>query len=164
MQYANYTLKSTDYGNTWVRKRININNAMVIKSCLPDENNWFISGGDFLSSAIVLKSTNGGGVFVSQISNTIPDKYELFQNFPNPFNPLTKIKFDLRAGVRSQESEVRLVIYDILGKEIQILVNEKLKLGTYEVTFDGSNLPSGVYFYKLTADNYSEMKKMMLLK
>ena len=90
-----YTFKSTDYGNTWVRKIINVNTPMIIKSSFVDQNNWFIGGGYDNSPAVVLKSTNGGGVFVSQISNTIPEKYELFQNYPNPFNPVTKIKFDV---------------------------------------------------------------------
>ncbi len=61
-------------------------------------------------------------------------------------------------------SNVKLVIYDILGKEIQILVNEQLQPGTYEVTFDGSNLPSGIYFYKLTSGNFTATKKLVLLK
>jgi len=90
--------------------------------------------------------------------------YRLYQNYPNPFNPVTKIKYDLKKEFRSQESEVKLSIFDILGKKIKDLVSEKLQPGTYEVTFDGSNLPSGVYFYKLSAGNYTETEKMLLLK
>ena len=99
--------------------------------------------------------------------NNIPDKFNLFQNYPNPFNPVTKIKFDVASGFRSGaygNDRVVLKVNDILGKEIQTLVNEKLQPGTYEVTFDGSNLPSGVYFYQLSTGNYSETKKMLMIK
>jgi hypothetical protein len=88
----------------------------------------------------------------------------LYQNYPNPFNPSTKIKFNIASNVRSQTANVKLIIYDIIGREIKILVNEQLQPGTYEVTFDGSALPSGVYFYKLETGNYTETEKMLLLK
>jgi hypothetical protein len=110
---------------------------------------------------------------VQQISNEIPVKYTLFQNYPNPFNPTTKIKFDVVSGFplgAYGNDKVVLKVFDILGKEIATLVNESLKPGSYEVTFDarqpglGSQLPSGVYFYRLTTDNFSDIKKMILLK
>jgi hypothetical protein len=92
------------------------------------------------------------------------DKYILFQNYPNPFNPVTKIKFDLKKEFRIQESEVKLVIFDILGQEIKVLVNERLQPGTYEVTFYGESLNSGIYFYQLKAGDYIKTKKMLLIK
>jgi hypothetical protein len=102
---------------------------------------------------------------ITNINTQVPKRFALYQNFPNPFNPTTKIKFDIRAGVRSQESEVKLIIYDITGREISTLVNEQLQPGTYEVTFDGSNYASGVYFYKLSVGNEQiAFKKMILLK
>jgi len=102
---------------------------------------------------------------VHKIADELPAKYELYQNYPNPFNPATKIKFDVpKTEFRSQNSVVKLIIYDILGKEVTTLVNEGLKPGTYEVTFDGYNLSSGVYFYKLEMENIKEIKKMILLK
>ncbi len=105
-------------------------------------------------------------VGISQFSNEIPVNYKLYQNFPNLFNPLTKIKFDVPSKTETLSSldAVRLVIYDVLGKEIIKLVNEKLNAGSYEVEFDGTDLPSGVYFYKLTNGSYAETKKMFLLK
>jgi hypothetical protein len=106
---------------------------------------------------IVLKVANTIGV--KEISSVLPGKFELYQNYPNPFNPSTIIRFkieDLRFTT--------LKVYDILGKEIASLVNEKLKAGTYEVTLDGGNLSSGIYFYKLTAGNYIETKRMILMK
>jgi len=96
----------------------------------------------------------------------IPAEFSLHQNYPNPFNPSTKIKFDTppQPSPKGREQWVRLVIYDILGREITTLVNERLKPGTYEVEWDGSNSTSGVYFYKLVTSDYIETKKMVLVK
>jgi hypothetical protein len=102
---------------------------------------------------------------INLIGNNIPEQYKLYENYPNPFNPITKIKFDItKSEFRSQYSEVRLIIYDILGKEVAELVNEQLEPGVYEVTFNGSNLSSGIYFYRLTVNNFSETKRMALIK
>jgi hypothetical protein len=101
------------------------------------------------------------------ISGNLPDDFSLSQSYPNPFNPVTKIKFDipLSRGVSAGRGMlVNLVIYDILGREISTLVNEELKPGTYETEWDGSSNPSGVYFYKLITTEYSETKKMILIK
>jgi hypothetical protein len=94
------------------------------------------------------------------------NKFELFQNYPNPFNPATKIKYQIE-----KNSFVSIKVYDILGREIENLVNERQNAGTYEVSFDGSNLPSGIYFYRLQVENsdnskqvYTETKKMISLK
>ncbi len=97
---------------------------------------------------------------VNVISNgEVPEKFSLRQNYPNPFNPTTNIKFSV-----AKSSYIKLVVSDVLGREVQTLVNEKLQPGTHEATFDGSMLNSGVYFYKLTANGYSETKKMLLIK
>jgi CubicO group peptidase (beta-lactamase class C family) len=103
--------------------------------------------------------TNTVGFGNNQISSNIPDGFKLDQNFPNPFNPSTVIRYSLK-----ENSYTTLKIYDALGKEIAVLVNENLKSGTYEIEFDASNLPSSVYFYKLTSGNHTETKKMFLLK
>ena len=107
----------------------------------------------------ILNCPNG----LEKISTEIPNKFELFQNYPNPFNPTTKIRFFI-PDVRDQMSEVRLVVYNILGREVVTLVNEKLSPGSYEVEWDGTNYASGVYFYKLTTTGYTETKKLILLK
>ena len=98
-------------------------------------------------------------VNVTQNQKGIPQKYNIYQNYPNPFNPVTKIKFDIPA-----ESNVNITIYNILGKEISNVVNERLASGSYEVNWDASNYPSGIYYYKLSAGNFNETKKMILLK
>ncbi len=92
-------------------------------------------------------------------SENIPDKFELFQNYPNPFNSMTNVQWTM-----SKSSNVKIVIYDVLGREVVTLVNEKLGPGKYSADFDGTNYASGVYFYKIVAGDFSEIKKMVLLK
>ncbi len=91
--------------------------------------------------------------------NNIPNKFVLQQNYPNPFNPTTKVSF-----VIGYQSLVSLRVYDVLGNEVVTLVNEEKPAGSYSVKFDGMNLSSGIYFYKLTAGSFVETKKMMLIK
>jgi len=104
---------------------------------------------------------------IKPISTEIPNKFNLSQNYPNPFNPSTKIKFDISGSSAAQTS---LAVYDILGREVTNLVNESLRPGSYEITFDGSNLASGMYFYRLVVgDNtnhsgFTETKKMLMVK
>jgi len=93
-----------------------------------------------------------------------PDRYKLYQNYPNPFNPSTKIKFEIPSEVRNEMTNVRLIIYDALGKEVQTLVNERLNPGSYVVDFDANNFSAGVYFYKLESGNYIQTRRMVLLK
>jgi len=97
-------------------------------------------------------------------NETIPASFSLLQNYPNPFNPVTKIKFSVPLWRGEGGRIVTLKIFDILGREIQTLVNDKLNPGTYEVTFDGSNYASGVYFYQLRAGDFTQINKMILLK
>ncbi|MBL7127805.1 MAG: T9SS type A sorting domain-containing protein [Ignavibacteria bacterium] len=96
---------------------------------------------------------------INQISQNVPNGYKLFQNYPNPFNPTTKIRFEL-----PKLSYTKIIVYDILGREMEDLVNLKLKPGTYEVEWDGTYYPSGVYFYKLVVDEFVDVKKMILVK
>jgi hypothetical protein len=89
----------------------------------------------------------------------IPKTYNLYENYPNPFNPETKIKFDLPI-----DNYVMIKVYNILGKEIYTLVNDFKQAGRYLVSFNGSNLSSGIYYYKITAGNFEQVKKMILIK
>jgi len=119
---------------------------------------------------------NGDGIFIDDVSverpepsgittiNQNPDKFKLYQNYPNPFNPVSKIKFDLPVSKGASGMTTKFVIYDILGKEAAVLVNEQLKPGTYEIEWNAAEYPSGVYYYKLVAGVYAETKKMILLK
>jgi hypothetical protein len=101
---------------------------------------------------------------IKPISTDIPGNFSLFQNYPNPFNPTTKIKFDIPSVGTGRDLSVQLAIYDLLGREVATLVNEQLKPGTYEVEWDGTNYPSGVYFYKLTTESFNQTKRMVLIK
>jgi hypothetical protein len=92
-------------------------------------------------------------------SNIEPIKYELSQNYPNPFNPLTKINYSV-----AKQGLVSLKIFDILGREIKTLVNEVKSPGAYIVDFNGSNLSSGVYFYKIQSGDFMQVKRMILIK
>jgi len=96
---------------------------------------------------------------IKPISSEVPNSFKLVQNYPNPFNPSTKINFAL-----PKPDFVKLVVYDILGREVATLVNESLKPGTYEVEWNASNFSSGVYFYRLETDGYIETKKMIVVK
>jgi hypothetical protein len=98
-------------------------------------------------------------VGIEPISNEIPKTYSLEQNYPNPFNPVTNIKFQIpNAGF------VKLLVYDITGREIAVLANEQLSAGTSKAVFDGTNLASGIYFCRLEAEGFTDVKKMSLVK
>jgi hypothetical protein len=95
----------------------------------------------------------------------LPSKFSLLQNYPNPFNPSTAIKFKIPdLGDQSAQVNAKLSVYDVSGKLVRVLVNENFPPGTYIVNFDGSSFSSGVYFYSLQAGNYSESRKMIMVK
>ena len=93
------------------------------------------------------------------MENSMPEKFSLYQNYPNPFNPNTVISFQLPV-----HSFVNIKVFDINGREVSELVNEKLSAGEYKINFNGALLSSGVYYYKMTTENFSETKKMILVK
>jgi len=96
---------------------------------------------------------------VEEENNLIVDEFRLYQNYPNPFNPTTKIKYQI-----PEISFVSIKVYDVLGSEIATLVNEEIPAGNYEVEFDATGLPSGIYFYRLQAGNFVSVRKMVLMK
>lgn len=112
-------------------------------------------------SGVILKTTTGGVLTgFSNSSSEIPDQYYLSQNYPNPFNPVSKINFGL-----PRQGFVSLKVYNVLGNVVAVLVNESRSTGSYEVNFDGSNFPSGIYFYDLEVDGkIIDTKRMLLLK
>jgi photosystem II stability/assembly factor-like uncharacterized protein len=115
-------------------------------------------------NGLILKTTNGGSTFVSN-ENSLVENFTLYQNYPNPFNPTTTIKIVVEKTENIKQKTVKkLVIYDLLGKEVAILLNEALQPGSYEVTFDGSGLAGGVYFYQLRVGDFTETRKMILVK
>jgi len=109
------------------------------------------------SDAITIKYSQPIGITSNY--NKLQERYVLEQNYPNPFNPTTNIKFEI-----SKISNVKLTIYDALGREVETLVNEGLKAGTYQADWDASNYSSGMYYYRIVAGDFTDTKKMILIK
>jgi hypothetical protein len=109
----------------------------------------------------IIKTTTGGGgpIGIEPINTHIPNQFILHQNYPNPFNPKTIINYQL-----PMNNYVKLVIYDALGMEIAILVNQKQNAGKYQIEWNASDFASGVYFYSLIIDGFKQTKKMVLIK
>jgi len=122
---------------------------------------WEVEGGPtmVLIGCIIDGDTIGTITNVNEYPENIPEKIILYQNYPNPFNPETKIIYSL-----NRASKVKLIIYDILGREIETLVNDFKSAGAYSVTFNAGNLPSGVYIYTLITESDRQSKKMILKK
>lgn len=134
----------------------------------PDGNYTYISieRNGYFSGAVFALRDNGGisrtyflSLGINTISSNIPENFTLEQNYPNPFNPVTKIRFAL-----PESGNVNLKVYDAAGREVSVLVDGKMIPGVFEVDFDAYRLNSGVYFYRLSTDKYSETKKMILIK
>lgn len=149
--------RATIQNQTWFPYNDGLTNLSV--NSLNGSNNYLYAGatygGFFRRQANIINS-------VENIYGVIND-YKLYQNYPNPFNPTTKIRFNIPRW-RGVGGWTTLRVYDVQGREVQTLVNESLKSGTYEVTFDGTTLNSGVYFYKLVTDGFTETKKMLIIK
>jgi photosystem II stability/assembly factor-like uncharacterized protein len=149
-------LKTTNAGLNWYPQTTNTSYGLLGNYFTSINTGYVVGFGGH-----ILKTTVGGGNFVGieTAGQEIPDKFHLFQNYPNPFNPATNIRFDI-----SGNSFVSLKIYDVMGREVTSLVNEQLSSGAYEVDWNASNYPSGVYYYRMIAGEYSETKKMILVK
>ncbi len=147
-------LKTTNKGETWLQES-SVDYSELNALHFINENTGWVCG----NNETILKTTTGGTIGIQQISTSLPDKFYLSQNYPNPFNPNTNIEFSL-----PQKSFVKLKVFDLLGREIANLVNENLSAGSYKYDFNASALPSGIYFYKLETENFSETRKMVLIK
>jgi len=112
-----------------------------------------------LTGMIINGVTYGNIVNVDKPKLSFPNKFKLYNNFPNPFNPTTTISFTV-----SEHSFITLKVYDILGNEVAVLINEEKPAGYYSVEFNAADLPSGIYIYRLTSGNYSSAKKLILLR
>jgi hypothetical protein len=141
---------------TWIAQ-----NVWMVKKVTPSANVNLSSLGIPITFSVpgnIYELTNPS-IGIQNISTEIPPAFSLKQNYPNPFNPSTNVKFSIvNAG------DVKIVVYDARGREVQTLVNERLQAGTYDVTFDGSRLNSGVYFYKLSVNGYSQTRRMVMTK
>ncbi len=149
----------------WVNEQINLNSyigqKIRIRFNLVTDNGVPGDGFYFNNFKVVNYKDEGTSVVLTNLN--VPSEYKLYQNYPNPFNPVTHLEFGI-PSFRGESELVSLKVYDLLGKEIAVLVNEKLSPGNYIYEFDGSKIPSGTYIYKLESGNFSEVRKMILLK
>jgi photosystem II stability/assembly factor-like uncharacterized protein len=155
--YECYALRTTDFGETWSMQLIYNSNIILLSATMLDRYNYYVTGGGF--NGYIFHTINGGSVVINNNSGIIPEKFILAQNYPNPFNPSTTIKYNV-----PERSQIIIKVYNTNGKEIAELVKEIKSQGSYEVKFDASNLPSGIYYYKLISGDFSETKKMILIK
>jgi len=148
-------LRTTNGGTNWIGQNSGTTNGLSSVFFIDSLNGWAVG-----VSGTILHTTNGGVSFVEeQEIDEIPTEFLLSQNYPNPFNPSTKIKYSV-----PQSSQVQIKVFDVLGNEIETLVNEEKPVGTFELNWYAENLPSGVYFYQLKAGSFIETKKMVLIR
>lgn len=135
-------LKTSNSGLNWISQSgagtTNLNSI-----CFINQNTGWIAG----EGGLILKTSNGGVVSISKNENQIPEEFSLGQNYPNPFNPVTKIQFQVPSS-----KFIKLIVCDILGREVAVLVNEKLQPGAYEINFDAKDLPSGIVMLQGKSD------------
>jgi len=138
-----------------------------------DGKNWITSDADFTLYDSFGREYFLFGSEINMFYSTLTDieethsnilNYSLSQNYPNPFNPSTTIKYQIPSNVKGETSNTKLIIYDILGREIATLVNEEQQAGSYEVQFDAGSLTSGIYLYRLQSGSFAESRKMILMK
>jgi len=155
-----FIIYTTNCGINWTSIQIATSQINAITTYKKD---IWVAGND----GIILKGNQLVPIGIISSNNSVPSAFSLDQNYPNPFNPTTSIKYQIKELSSPHVlggDLVQIKVYDILGKEIETLVNEKQSPGTYEVTWDASAFPSGVYFYRLEAGDYSETKKMLMIK
>jgi photosystem II stability/assembly factor-like uncharacterized protein len=153
--YSKQIYATSDVGKTWIQVNDSVFSGASVTAMATTGKYLFAGtqrGGWRIPIADVITS-------VRDDRPHVPSQYILYQNYPNPFNPTTVIAYSLPAP-----AAVTLKVYDLLGREIKTLVNERQNAGQHSMTFDGSNYPSGVYFYRLQAGTYSQTKKLIELK
>jgi hypothetical protein len=152
-EYASGGLYFTDnHGESWIK----IFNSEVNKIIADNSNPRKIY---FNSKFGLIRFTDTLVTSINELNPTIQNEYGLLHNYPNPFNPSTIINYSVKdAGL------VKIKVYDILGSEVATLVNENKSAGNFAIEFNASNLPSGIYFYKISTDKFTEVKKMILLR
>lgn len=157
--YGNVTSLLTEKDNNYANLDINGDLNLLFKTPVEEvPEGWvrdyvLITDGryEYIESKSTVTKVNG--------NNLLPTEYKLYQNYPNPFNPVSVIKYDV-----PKTAFVKISIFDILGREVKILVNEQKQPGYYQIQFDGSNFASGVYFYRIISGDYIQSKRMVLVK
>ncbi len=147
-------IKTTNGGNNWNIVVSGTTQQLYSINFIDNLTGWCTGDG-----GTIIKTITGGITTINSLANEAPSSFSLYQNYPNPFNPNTKINFDI-----PKSSYVKIIIYDMLGKEIVTLVNEKLTPGTYSVDWNASDFPSGIYFYRMQSGNFNQTKQMLMIK
>ena len=160
IRYVNGGTASFHYQGE-LRQHFGLGNALTIDSIIIEWTNGLQEVYTDVQTNKFYVATEGTGlsVGIENLGTEIPSGYNLKQNYPNPFNPVTNIQFEI-----PKQSLVKLAVYDLLGREVKSLVNQELKAGNYNVNLSGSDLTSGIYFYTLNAGDFSETKRMVLIK
>ena len=155
MMLGGTILRTTNGGSDWISQLSPSVYTLYGVSFTDFDNGTAV--GDF---GTILRTTDGGVSFVEEsVIDEIPTNFNLTQNYPNPFNPSTKIRYSV-----PQASTIVIRVFDVLGNEIETLMNEEKAIGTYEISWYAEQLPSGIYFYRLQAGPFVETKKMVLIK
>ncbi len=152
--YRTGVYESTDDGDSWIESNDGLADLWIASLAVGPSGQVYAGG-----QAGDLYATENSTSSLRKLAKGIPKVFELYQNYPNPFNPSTTIVYDL-----PRRSQVVLAVYDVLGRNVRILVNGEKPAGSYRVTFDASSLPSGVYFCRLLAGGFVRTKKLMLVK
>jgi hypothetical protein len=151
--------RSTNSGTGWATFNTGLLNTTVFSLAVVGTNLFAGTVGSGVWRILVPTS-------VKEVDGRTPEKFSLEQNYPNPFNPTTNIRFQIPEvrGHKSEVSRVTLKVFDMLGREVATLVNENLKSGSYETTFDANGLASGIYYCRLQTKGFAETRKMMLVR
>lgn len=153
------TIRSLDSNNVWTLYKYDLSSLAGQSIAIGFRYYMDVSIDGLWCNIDDLFIGNRSEIGINQIGTNVPDKFALKQNYPNPFNPVTNIEFDL-----PKKEFVNLKIYNSIGEEIAVLVNEVKGAGTYKVDWDAKNLPSGAYYYRITAGDFVQTNKMMLVK
>lgn len=149
---------SNDNGMSWTQKNEGLGSYLSIGSqCV--FNGYLFTAKEPLNGTGIFRRSLTELVGIEQLSSEVPNSFLLSQNYPNPFNPVTNIEFAIPIA-----AFVKLMVYDISGREMETLLNQNMTAGTYKADWDASGYSSGVYFYRFEAAGYSDVKKMMLVK
>jgi len=153
---------STNTGMNWVSKNEGLHD-LRLTSMYTFNNNVFLGTNPWGYSCQILRRPVSEMVPVISNNNEVPKEFILYQNYPNPFNSISKIKYQL-SNIQIKNQKVKLIIYNSIGQKIMTLIDKVQGPGIYEVSFDGSNLTSGIYFYQLQVNDFMQVKKMVLIK
>lgn len=154
--------RTTNGGSDWSYAALSgfpQRSTLIGGKLITDSIGYVCGGSDLAGEAVMLHTTNGGATFVPPDPEGPTGEYRLTQNYPNPFNPATTIPF-----IIPHSSFVTIKVYDLLGREVAILVDEVMQPGEYQTTFDGTGLASGLYVYRLQSGTFVQSKKLLLLR